>query len=377
MPSGRYRARFETRDGVESGETHRTIKEAKIWLGKQKAAAHEGRLPNMRAGRIKVGVYADGWLEQHIGLRPRTRDTYASLVKRHIKPTFGEIELRRISAPQVRAWHSDLVKSMGQSTAAKAYRLLRTMLNTAVEDGILLATPCVVKGAGVERPEERPIATVEQVDAVTAAMAPELRAMVPLGTWCALRLSEILALTRERVDLEAATLMVVGGAHEVSKLGRVLEPPKSAAGRRPVAIPPHVIGELQRHMDTYVGAEPEAWLFTGPGGGPLRRASFYTAWGDAKKAVTLPSGFRFHDLRHTGNTAAAPHASTKELMARHGHSSPRAAMIYQHSSAERDRAIAVAISATVEEARAKAKTNSEPVAHVPVIVDDVRPAAAS
>jgi hypothetical protein len=54
---------------------------------------------------------------------------------------------------------------------------------------------------------------------------------------------------------------------------------------------------------------------------------------------------RLHDLRHTGNTlAAGTGASTKELMARMGHASPQAALIYQHGTADRDRVIADALS---------------------------------
>jgi integrase len=64
---------------------------------------------------------------------------------------------------------------------------------------------------------------------------------------------------------------------------------------------------------------------------------------------------RFHDLRHTGNTlAAATGASTKELMARLGHASPRAALIYQHATEERDQAIAAALSEQISGAVAKA-----------------------
>ena len=52
----------------------------------------------------------------------------------------------------------------------------------------------------------------------------------------------------------------------------------------------------------------------------------------------------FHDLRHTGGTlAAATGASLKELMARLGHSSTRAALIYQHATRDRDQAIAMAL----------------------------------
>ncbi|MGB9279993.1 MAG: site-specific integrase, partial [Pseudonocardiaceae bacterium] len=59
----------------------------------------------------------------------------------------------------------------------------------------------------------------------------------------------------------------------------------------------------------------------------------------------------FHDLHHTGNAlAAATGASTKELMARIGHSSMRAALIYQHATRSRDKQIADAISHNVQQA---------------------------
>ena len=64
-------------------------------------------------------------------------------------------------------------------------------------------------------------------------------------------------------------------------------------------------------------------------------------------------GLCFHDLRHTGNTlAAATGASTKELMARMGHASPRAALIYQHATREREDAIAAGLDTMVRLRRA-------------------------
>ena len=82
---------------------------------------------------------------------------------------------------------------------------------------------------------------------------------------------------------------------------------------------------------------------------PFHLEAFGRQW---RKALTevegLPAGLRFHDLRHTGNTlAASTGASTRELMARMGHASARAALIYQHASAERDRAIADALEAQI------------------------------
>ena len=62
----------------------------------------------------------------------------------------------------------------------------------------------------------------------------------------------------------------------------------------------------------------------------------------------MPDGLHFHDLRHTANGFASNVASLKELMARMGHSTTRAALIYQHAQRDREREIAAAVSATVE-----------------------------
>ncbi|MEV7005349.1 hypothetical protein [Streptosporangium sp. NPDC051022] len=70
-----------------------------------------------------------------------------------------------------------------------------------------------------------------------------------------------------------------------------------------------------------------------------------------RAAVGLPD-LHFHDLRHVGNTlAASTGASLKELMSRMGHSSTRAALIYQHAGQDRDRAIAQALGSAFQVAR--------------------------
>lgn len=61
--------------------------------------------------------------------------------------------------------------------------------------------------------------------------------------------------------------------------------------------------------------------------------------------TTRPS---IHDLRHTGAVLAGQTGATlAELMARLGHSTPGEAMRYQHAAADRDKAIAEALSLMV------------------------------
>ena len=168
--------------------------------------------------------------------------------------------------------------------------------------------------------------------------------MVLLAAWCSLRLGELLALTRGDIDLQAGSVRIDKAAAELKHGERVIGPPKTEAGVRITAMPPHVIPLMEEHLRVFSDLGENALVFVGTHGQPVRRASFYTAWKRATDAAGL-SGLHFHDLRHTGSTlASAVGASTKELMARLGHASADAALRYQHATAERDQAIARALS---------------------------------
>jgi integrase len=132
---------------------------------------------------------------------------------------------------------------------------------------------------------------------------------------------------------------------------QVAETPKSRAGRRTVAFPADLVPELRWHLERFARPGNRGLVFVGPKGAPLWRSNFLRAWNAARsKAGTAE--LRFHDLRHLGGTlAAATGATLKELVARLGHSSTRAALIYQHATAHRDQAIATALGCLVCEVR--------------------------
>jgi integrase len=88
-------------------------------------------------------------------------------------------------------------------------------------------------------------------------------------------------------------------------------------------------------------------------GGPLRRGNFNKMSASLYAVKSIGAeGLHFHDLRHTGNQfAAASGVGLRDLMARMGHDSERAAMIYQHEARGADRAIADAIDTHVQAER--------------------------
>jgi integrase len=119
-----------------------------------------------------------------------------------------------------------------------------------------------------------------------------------------------------------------------------------------------IVPALLDHLGEYVSPESDALVFTADNGKPIWRGNFnkLVDWKGAVESVGVP-GLHFHDLRHTGNTLAArTGASLADLMARMGHDSSQAAMIYQHKSREADRAIAQALDAEV--AKLKRAQNS-------------------
>ena len=90
---------------------------------------------------------------------------YRWLLKKHITPGLGGVPVGKLSTPMIREWRAALLdEGVSVSTAAKAYRVLRAVLMTAVdEDKILSSNPCRIRGAGDEQAPERPVLTVAQV----------------------------------------------------------------------------------------------------------------------------------------------------------------------------------------------------------------------
>jgi integrase len=142
-------------------------------------------------------------LRERALLRPRTAELSEGLLRLHILPTLGPVTPANLKPPMIRTWHAGLLSSPrpGATTGAKSYRLLQTILATAVDDDVLEKNPCRIRGAGVEHSKERPIATIEQVYALTDAIDPMYRVLVLTATFTSLRLGEPRALTRKHLNL--------------------------------------------------------------------------------------------------------------------------------------------------------------------------------
>ena len=356
LPSGRYQASYVGPDlgrHTASGTFEAKI-DAEHWLGVEHRLIEleHWEPPKRRAlalqGAMTLREYAPGALDRRRvrgePLRPRTRALYASQLKRLVLPSFGDRSLRSITRDEVVRWY-DSLGPQHPTQRAHAYSLLRTLMGQAVTEGLIATSPCQIPGAGRAARQRRiePASLIE-LSLIVENMPDRLRLLVILGAWCALRYGELAELRRRDIDLERGVVAIsravvrVGGADLVGS-------PKSQAGVRDVAIPPHLIPVIRSHLNTHVSLGPDALLFPRRGTNQhLIHTEVTKIFMTAREAAGRPD-LRLHDLRHTGAVLAAQTGATlAELMARLGHSTPGAALRYQHAAAGRDAQIAARLS---------------------------------
>lgn len=367
LPSGRWQARYPGPDGRlrSAPSTFDTRKEAAGWLAEKQSEIARSDWIDPDAGRVTFGEYAAAWITERT-LSDTTRERYEGILRNHFLPILGGMALADMTAPTIRRWrHERLEQGVGAATIAKAYRLLHAIFATAVDDQIIRRNPCRIKGAAQDNAAERSVLTVAEVFRIADAITERYRMLVLLAAFTSLRFGELAALRGRDVDLVTGEVHVRHSQAELRGGRLLVKAPKSDAGRRSVAIPPTLVPELAGHVREYGETGDDGAVFVGPLGGRLRRHNFRRVWLRALAEAGLDSrGVHFHDLRHTGNhLAAMTGASTKELMARMGHSSVRAAMIYQHATRERDREIARAISANVDAAGCRAEVTEQDEGH--------------
>ena len=155
-----------------------------------------------------------------------------------------------------------------------------------------------------------------------------------------LRKGEILGLARRHLDLDAGTIRVERSLREITGQGAVFVEPKSLTSNRIVAMPGQLVAILEEHLDKFVYRGPDALLLTNERGRAVRATVWASSWTRMRSTTGFES-VRLHDLRHLAGTMTTQAGGTlQEIMDRLGHSTPTAAMRYQHVANGRARQVA-------------------------------------
>ncbi len=316
--AGRWRARYREADGIERSQTFPTRRDADRFLTEIEHAKHSGSYVDPSAGRDLFRNFAERWFAAQV-YRPTTEEHVRITLNRHILPAFGDRRLESFRPSDVQAWVRQLSGTLAPATVEVGYRHLTAILRAAVEDGLLGSTPCRnVKLPKKPRPRVEPL-SIEQVEALIEHAPARLQAIVHLAATTGLRQGEALGLQVSDVDFLRRTVRV---DHQlVTVVGRPpsLEPPKTESSRRTIPVPQSVIDVLAEHLAHFPS---DGFVFSNAVGAPWRRSRFGESWRATVLRAKLPTGTRFHELRHFYASLLIRHGeSVKTVQARLGHAS--------------------------------------------------------
>jgi len=327
--------------------------DAQAWLAAQQTAIAQGKwspaavLAEQAAQKaVTLQDYAERWMRERTNsrgerLRPATVHEYERLLAGPLSPLAPRL-LANITPAVVRTWRTDLLDTGRKTQTSRAYGLLNAIMGTAVTDALVAMNPCTIKGGQSTNTGRKVLPPTDaELDTMVDTITPRFRALVLLAAWGGLRYGEATELRRRdltitRDDAGEITLIRVRVERAVTHTtatGFHVGPPKSEAGIRTIALPPHIRSEIIAHLNEHTGRFPDSLLFpAADGSSHLAQSTFTKHWYPARRAAGRED-MPFHALRHYGGTAYAQTGATlKEIQARLGHSSIGAAMRYQHTT---------------------------------------------
>lgn len=319
--------------------------------------------------RLTVAEYLEGeWLPAiAASVRPTTLAQYRQMVRVHIVPRLGSVHLQKLSSGHVNTLYSELLGSGGRAgtgLSPKTVRHVHVTLRKSLSDAVRWGR--VVRNAAehaspprVERPQMR-VWSVEQLRTFLEAVGEDRWA----AGWYLLastgmRRGELVGLRWDDIDLERGRVTVQRAVTTID--GRaVLTEPKTARGRRTLALDADSLGVLHAHRERQLcdarrietqapGAwRGEGWVLCAPLGERLHPEAVSRRFALIATKVGLPA-IGVHGLRHSYATAALTAGiPAKVVSERLGHASVAVTLdVYSHVLPSLDEAAASAVMAHI------------------------------
>ena len=309
---GKYVVDWRDGAGVRHWKSFDRKGEADTFRDKVGPEARQRLTPTIPA-TLTLQEYADHW-KRLIGhtVKRRTLARYTEILTLHLLPRFEKVRVRDLDRGAVKLFLvSKLNAGLQKRTVRNIQSVLRTMLNAAIEDGLIASNPAAKLGRVLKLTVSK-ATTQEEVKAMTKAQrqlflatafreAPRYYPLFFVLSGTGMRLGEALALQSEDVDCSGKTIRI---ARAFSEDG-TLDTPKSGHGRT-VDLSQSLTDTLAAHETTHKQEKLKfgwdalpPWLFVTKAGTPLDPANVRRSMQSLLKKATLPLHFTPHGLRHT------------------------------------------------------------------------------
>ena len=329
-----WQARWYKPDGTQATRTGFPSRKKALEYGSlMEADKLRGLYNDPSLAKVRFKDWSDHWLTTKLRLKPYTRRGYESVLRTHILPEFGDIQIGKIDPILVQDWVAAMEsKGMSSAMMRQSYQCFSAIMKAAVESGYLGRTPCV----GVRIPKipvrEKLFLDEWQVANLAEAIRDPYDVFVYVLAYGGLRWGEAVALQRRHCDLVRSRLLVHESLAEIN--GTIHRGPTKTYEKRQVVLPTFVRELLEKHLEDNVERGADASVFTAPEGGPLRYSNFRKrSWNPAiKETVELPANLTPHHLRHTcASLLIKTGAHPKAVQGHLGHSSITVTMdVYGH-----------------------------------------------
>jgi integrase len=338
LPSGKWQGRFTGPDGKRyTAGTHDSRRKAEKAVALKLAEVTERMNRQDASTETRFDTFAETWLYSR---RPGEPDGYSPggyyrQQKRLaiLTKTFGDQHIEDITPAQVRVWWNGY--SHAPCARRDIYGLMQQIMSVALDDELIVRSPCRIKGASKAMSKPRP--TFTEADIARLYFATENaqdRVLLTLLSGTAMRIGEAVALDWEDISFfdrkaNVERHLTPWGMRSGTKTGE--------DESRILALPTWLTDELENFYRASAGTGP---IFRNQRGGRMSVDSAERMFRKLREKANL-SEMHLHDIRHVSLTTYArqPGVTLKDIMARGGHKSTKVAMGYQHTDTQRDEAM--------------------------------------
>ena len=308
------------------------------------------------------GSFLQRYLDDYIStqIRATTLEAYQQRGK-HLIDGLGHIPVSELREEHLHKYYREKSKTLSPGTLIKHHNLLRSALSQGVIWRTLTRNVAeAVKPPKVSRKEMRALTGPEVHRMLEACEDTAWHSIFHTLTWTGLRRSELLGLRWKDVDLILASLRVVQSVQRLNTGEFIVQEPKTASGRRTIALSPASCLVLREHREkqeadaSLLGRQlaEDDLVFSHPDGSPRDPSTLTLAFRRLTRRIGL-DGVRLHDLRHTmASLYLEQGVNPKTVAERLGHASVTITLdLYSHCLPGVQEAAAVQFDTAMEQAK--------------------------
>jgi len=271
----------------------------------------------MKPGKTTLAEYLERWMKDYArpNLAPRTVEGYESIIRKHLIPKLGHLPLMQLKPEHLQKYYAELMQSgrcskrggLSAQTVRHHHTALHKAIQTAVEWGLLTRNVAdAVRPPRAAQSEMQTWNEDEIMRFLEAAKTTPYYALFYTAIFTGMRRSELMALRWQDVDFILSQIYVNRSMHQLRDGSFIFRSPKTAKGRRLVAMPPSAILVLQDHYNKVaqdrkvlgVTLRDDDLVFGEADGRPMRPNRITRAWPMLAASAGLKV-IRLHDARHT------------------------------------------------------------------------------